>query len=216
MESVGNLVLINPQENPLDDLGARIGKRIFDIVFSALAILLIFSWLFPIIALLIKISSKGPVFFIQERTGFDNRSFGCIKFRSMNVNKDADKKQATANDSRITKIGHFIRRTNIDELPQLFNVFVGQMSVVGPRPHMLAHTEQYSNLIEYYLTRHYVKPGITGWAQINGLRGETNELWKMEKRVEFDKEYIENWTFLWDIKIIWMTIFGKKAFKNAG
>ena len=134
----------------------------------------------------------------------------------MNVNKDADKKQATANDSRITKIGHFIRRTNIDELPQLFNVFVGQMSVVGPRPHMLAHTEQYSNLIEYYLTRHYVKPGITGWAQINGLRGETNELWKMEKRVEFDKEYIENWTFLWDIKIIWMTIFGKKAFKNAG
>lgn len=216
MESVGDLVLINPQENPLDDLGARVGKRIFDIVFSTMAILLVFSWLFPIIALLIKLSSKGPVFFIQDRTGFDNHSFGCIKFRSMNVNKDADKKQATANDTRITKIGRFIRKTNIDELPQFFNVFAGQMSVVGPRPHMLAHTEQYSELIEYYLTRHYVKPGITGWAQVNGLRGETDELWKMEKRVEYDKEYIENWTFIWDIKIIWMTIFDKKAFNNAG
>jgi len=215
MESVGNLVVINPQETPLDDLGNRLLKRLFDIGFSLTAILLIFSWLFPIIAILIKLSSKGPVFFIQERTGIDQRPFKCIKFRSMNVNKEADKKQATANDSRITKIGSFIRRTNIDELPQFFNVLAGQMSVVGPRPHMLKHTEQYSELIEYYLTRHYVKPGITGWAQVNGLRGETDELWKMEKRVEFDKEYIENWELDWDLKIIWMTIFGKKAFLNA-
>lgn len=215
MESVGNLVVINPQETPLDDLGNRLLKRLFDIGFSLTAILLIFSWLFPLIAILIKLSSKGPVFFIQERTGIDQKPFKCIKFRSMNVNKEADKKQATANDSRITKIGSFIRRTNIDELPQFFNVLAGQMSVVGPRPHMLKHTEQYSELIEYYLTRHYVKPGITGWAQVNGLRGETDELWKMEKRVEFDKEYIENWELDWDLKIIWMTIFGKRAFLNA-
>lgn len=216
MESIGNLVLINPQEMPLDNLGARVWKRLFDIIFSAGIILLVFSWLFPVLALLIKISSKGPVFFVQKRTGIDNRPFGCIKFRSMSVNKDADQKQASANDVRITKIGHFIRRANIDELPQFFNVLFGQMSVVGPRPHMLKHTEQYTELIEYYLTRHYVKPGITGWAQVNGYRGETDELWKMEKRVEFDKEYIENWTFFWDIRIIWMTIFGKKAFMNAG
>ena len=216
MESVGNFVVINPQEIPLDDLGARILKRLFDIGFSLTIILLVFSWLFLIIAVLIKLSSRGPVFFVQERTGIDQLSFNCIKFRSMRVNKDADKKQATVNDKRITKLGQFMRKYNIDELPQFFNVLAGQMSVVGPRPHMLKHTEQYSELIEYYLTRHYVKPGITGWAQVNGYRGETDELWKMEKRVEYDKEYIENWTFGWDLKIIWMTVFGNKAYANAG
>jgi len=216
MESVGNLVVINPQETPLDDLGNRIIKRLFDLGFSLAIIVFIFSWLFPIIAILIKLSSKGPVFFVQQRTGIDQTPFNCIKFRSMNVNNEADKKQATAGDNRITKIGKFIRKTNIDELPQFFNVLAGQMSVVGPRPHMLAHTEQYSTLIEYYLTRHYVKPGITGWAQVNGYRGETDELWKMEKRVEYDKEYIENWEFAWDLRIIWMTVFGNKAFMNAG
>jgi Undecaprenyl-phosphate glucose phosphotransferase len=216
MESVGSLVVLNPQETPLDDMGNRLFKRFFDIVFSLTIILAVFSWLFPVIAILIKLSSKGPVFFIQKRTGIDQRPFNCIKFRSMDVNQEADSKQATANDVRITKIGAFIRKYNIDELPQFFNVLVGQMSVVGPRPHMLKHTEQYSALIEYYLTRHYVKPGITGWAQVNGLRGETDELWKMEKRVEYDKEYIENWDLDWDLRIIWMTIFGNKAYKNAG
>jgi Undecaprenyl-phosphate glucose phosphotransferase len=215
LESIGKIVVINPQEIPLDNLASRIWKRWFDIIFSMLFFLLIFFWLLPIIAILIKLSSKGPVFFVQKRTGFNNRIFNCYKFRSMQVNDCADEKQATENDTRITKMGHFLRRTNLDELPQFINVFLGQMSVVGPRPHMLKHTEQYSELIKYYLVRHYVKPGVTGWAQVNGLRGKTDELWKMQKRVMYDMEYIENWTFWWDIKIILMTIWGKEAFKNA-
>ncbi len=134
----------------------------------------------------------------------------------MKVNRQSDLKQATQNDNRITPLGKFMRRTNIDELPQFINVLWGQMSVVGPRPHMLKHTEQYANLIDHYLARHYVKPGITGWAQIRGFRGNTDELWKMEKRVQYDMEYIENWTFVWDLKIIWLTVFGSNAYKNAG
>lgn len=215
-EAIEHLVLINPQETPFDDMGNRIVKRLFDVGFSLLVIVTLFSWLFPIIAILIKLSSRGPVFFVQRRTGIDQHPFYCIKFRSMSLNDEADTRQATANDVRITRIGRFIRRTNIDEFPQFFNVLLGQMSVVGPRPHMLEHTKQYSELIEFYLTRHYVKPGITGWAQVNGYRGETNALWKMEKRVELDSEYIRNWTLEWDIKIIWMTVFGNKAFENAG
>jgi putative colanic acid biosynthesis UDP-glucose lipid carrier transferase len=133
----------------------------------------------------------------------------------MKVNHEADTKQAVKNDNRITSIGNFLRKYNIDELPQFFNVLVGNMSVVGPRPHMLKHTEQYSALIEYYKVCHFVKPGITGWAQVNGYRGLTDELWKMQKRVEYDMEYLENWNFLWDIKIIVMTLIGKNAYKNA-
>ena len=125
-------------------------------------------------------------------------------------------KQAQVNDARITSIGNFLRKTNIDELPQFINVLLGNMSVVGPRPHMLKHTEQYSALIEHYKVRHFVKPGITGWAQVNGYRGLTDELWKMQKRVEFDMEYLENWSFIWDIRIIYMTVLGKNAYKNAG
>jgi len=215
-ESVGGLVLINPQEIPLDDLGSRALKRLFDLLFSSFVILFVFSWTLPVIALLIKLSSKGPVFFVQKRTGFNNKTFTCLKFRSMQVNGDADKKQATANDHRTTRIGQFLRRTNIDEFPQFFNVFMGQMSVVGPRPHMLKHTEEYSKLIRHYLIRHYVKPGVTGWAQVNGLRGETDEFWKMEERVKHDMMYIENWAFGWDIAIIWQTLFGTEAYKNAG
>lgn len=215
MESVGQLVMINPQQIPLDDLNARFWKRSFDIFFSSLVIVLLLSWLFPIIALIIKLSSKGPVFFVQKRTGINNKTFKCLKFRSMKVNGEADIKQATAGDVRITKIGEFIRRTNIDELPQFFNVFVGQMSVVGPRPHMLKHTEQYSALIDHYLIRHYVKPGITGWAQVNGLRGETDQLWKMEDRVKYDMEYINNWTFWWDLNIIRLTVTGNESHMNA-
>jgi Undecaprenyl-phosphate glucose phosphotransferase len=216
MESVGGLVLINPQEIPLDDLGSRAAKRLFDILFSGFVILFVFTWSMPIIALLIKLSSKGPVFFAQKRTGINNQTFTCLKFRSMQVNDEADEKQATANDCRTTRIGQFLRKTNIDEFPQFFNVFMGQMSVVGPRPHMLKHTEEYSKLIKHYLIRHYVKPGVTGWAQVNGLRGETDELWKMEQRVKHDMEYIENWTFWWDIAIIWQTLFGADTYKNAG
>lgn len=133
----------------------------------------------------------------------------------MRTNKDADIRQATKDDDRITSIGNFLRKTNIDELPQFFNVLNGDMSVVGPRPHMLKHTKQYSALIEHYKVRHFVKPGITGWAQVNGYRGLTDELWKMEKRVEYDMEYLTNWTFYWDVKIIFMTVIGKNIYKNA-
>ncbi|WP_372651651.1 exopolysaccharide biosynthesis polyprenyl glycosylphosphotransferase [Draconibacterium sp.] len=214
-ESIGNMVVINPQEIPLDSVGLRVQKRIFDLVFSLTLCIFLFSWLFPIIALLIKLDSKGPVFFVQERTGINNKTFRCLKFRSMKVNNEANDKQATANDDRITKLGRLMRRTNIDELPQFLNVLSGQMSVVGPRPHMLKHTEEYSSLIDNYLVRHYVKPGITGWAQVKGLRGETKKLSAMENRVKADMEYIENWRFAWDMKIIWQTVFGRHAYKNA-
>ena len=140
----------------------------------------------------------------------------CYKFRTMTVNSDSDKIQAQLNDSRITSIGNFLRKSNIDELPQFMNVFLGNMSIVGPRPHMLKHTQQYSELIRHYKVRHFVKPGITGWAQVNGFRGLTDELWKMEKRVEYDMEYLEKWNFFWDIKIIFLTMFGNDAYKNAG
>jgi len=215
METVGSLVIFNPQEIPLDNLKLRFAKRAFDIVFSSLVILFVCSWLFPILFILIRLNSKGPLFFLQERTGINNKTFKCMKFRSMKVNKDADDKQATQGDSRVTSIGRFLRKSNLDEFPQFFNVLFGQMSVVGPRPHMLKHTRQYSELIDYYKVRHYVKPGITGWAQVNGYRGETDELWKMEKRVEYDMLYLENWTFWKDIKIIFMTLFGKKSHENA-
>ena len=215
MESVGSLAVFNPQEIPLDDMKGRFFKRVFDIVFSSLVIVFVISWLFPIICVLIKLSSKGPVFFKQKRTGINNKTFTCLKFRSMKMNNDSDSKQATNGDSRITAIGRFLRKSNIDEFPQFFNVLLGQMSIVGPRPHMLKHTDQYSQLIEYYRVRHYVKPGITGWAQVNGYRGETDELWKMEKRVEYDMNYLENWSFWWDLRIILLTVVGKKVRENA-
>lgn len=212
---LGDLTVINPQEIPLDDIEKRLIKRLFDVAFSGMIILLVFSWLFPILAIIIKLTSKGPVLFVQKRTGINNITFDCFKFRSMKVNRDANTIQATAGDSRITPIGRFMRRTNIDELPQFFNVLFGHMSVVGPRPHMLKHTEEYSQQIDNYMTRHYVKPGITGLAQVSGFRGETDELWKMEKRVQYDMKYIDNWTLWLDIKIIYLTLFDKKAFKNA-
>lgn len=215
-ESVGSFMMFNPQEIPLDRLTYRAGKRLFDIVFSLLVVILLFSWLFLLIALIIKLESKGPVFFIQRRTGINNKTFYCLKFRTMRTNQDADTRQATKDDDRITKVGKLLRKTNIDELPQFLNVLKGDMSVVGPRPHMLKHTKQYSALIEHYKVRHFVKPGITGWAQVNGYRGLTDELWKMEKRVQFDMEYLEGWTFIWDLRIIMSTLFSKSIYKNAG
>jgi len=215
LEAVGSLVVFNPQEIPLDGVKARFAKRTFDITFSSLVIVFVISWLFPILFLLIKLSSKGPIFFLQKRTGINNRTFKCMKFRSMCISANADEKQATKGDCRVTALGRFLRKSNLDEFPQFFNVLLGQMSVVGPRPHMLKHTDQYSELIDYYRVRHYVKPGITGWAQVNGYRGETNELWKMEKRVEYDMYYLDNWTFEWDLKIILLTVFGKRSHQNA-
>ena len=216
LETVGSMSLINPQRIPLDDMDSRLIKRLFDILFSGLVILFIFSWLFPLLAIAIKLSSKGPVFFRQKRTGINNKTFYCLKFRSMQVNDQADSQQACTNDLRITSIGNFLRCSNIDELPQFFNVLLGDMSVVGPRPHMLKHTTQYTELIDYYMIRQYIKPGITGWAQVNGCRGETSRLKQMEDRVDFDIEYLENWTFWWDIRIIYRTMTNKKAFNNAG
>jgi len=215
MESVGSLVVFNPQEIPLDDINSRFFKRAFDIVFSSLVILFVITWLFPLLCVLIKLTSKGPVFFKQKRTGINNRTFTCMKFRTMHMSNDADEKQATKNDSRVTALGGFLRKSNLDEFPQFFNVLIGQMSIVGPRPHMLKHTNQYSELIDYYRVRHYVKPGITGWAQVSGYRGETDELWKMQKRVEYDMSYLESWTFWWDLRIVFLTVFGKNSRKNA-
>jgi len=194
------------RREPLEFTSNRILKKVFDICFSSLVILLIFPWLFPIIMLIIKLESKGPVFFKQERSGRDNRSFMCLKFRSMHINDLAHEKQTEKGDARITKFGAFIRRTSIDELPQFFNVFWGDMSVVGPRPHMVNLAKEYSELINNYLVRQYAKPGITGWAQVNGYRGETKELIDMENRVDYDIWYIENWSLLLDIKIIIRTI----------
>ncbi|MBS7254397.1 undecaprenyl-phosphate glucose phosphotransferase [Flavobacterium branchiicola] len=199
-------VLMSIRE-PLENTANRLLKKFFDVCFSIMVIFLIFPWLFPIIIAIIKIESPGPVFFKQERSGRDNKAFACYKFRSMYVNNSSDRIQAQKGDSRITRFGAFMRKTSIDELPQFFNVFLGNMSVVGPRPHMLYHTKEYTELINSYLVRHYAKPGITGWAQVNGYRGETKKLMDMENRVEFDIWYIENWSLLLDIKIIFKTVF---------
>lgn len=202
----GNIPVLMLRKEPLEINLNRIVKNAFDFCFSLLVIVFIFSWLFPLIILMIKINSSGPIFFVQQRSGRNNESFKCFKFRTMYVNDKSDALQATKNDSRITKVGAFLRRTSMDELPQFLNVLLGNMSVVGPRPHMLSHTEQYSELINNFLVRQYAKPGITGWAQVNGFRGETKELADMEGRVEHDIWYIENWSFLLDVKIIWKTI----------
>ncbi|MDE6262217.1 MAG: sugar transferase, partial [Muribaculaceae bacterium] len=159
------------------------------------------------IAIAGKISSPGPVLFKQTRHGYSGREFTCLKFRTMKVNSDSDRKQATDRDPRKTRVGDFLRRTSLDELPQFINVWMGDMSVVGPRPHMLAHTEQYRQLIDRYMLRHMVKPGITGWAQVSGYRGNTDELWKMEKRVNADVWYIEHWSWMLDLKIIVRTVY---------
>ncbi|BDD05958.1 undecaprenyl-phosphate glucose phosphotransferase [Aureibacter tunicatorum] len=198
--------VLSIKEIPLDDPFNKFLKRSFDVLFSFLVIVFILSWLVPILGLLIKMESKGPVFFKQKRSGINNEPFWCFKFRSMGVNRDADNKQATKNDVRITKIGAFIRKTSIDELPQFINVLKGEMSVVGPRPHMLKHTEEYSKIIERFMVRHEVKPGVTGLAQAKGYRGETETTQDMKNRVTMDKFYVANWTFIFDLKIILMTI----------
>jgi putative colanic acid biosynthesis UDP-glucose lipid carrier transferase len=207
LQNLGNIPILSVRAEPLENILNRAIKRIFDIVFSLLIIVFVFSWLFPILAILIKLESRGPVFFTQMRSGRDNHAFKCYKFRSMRCDKKSEHVQATLGDPRITKIGIFLRKTSLDELPQFFNVLIGNMSTVGPRPHMLSHTEQYSQLIDQFMVRHFMKPGITGWAQINGLRGETKTTEAMLERVEADVWYLENWTFLLDVKIILLTIW---------
>jgi putative colanic acid biosynthesis UDP-glucose lipid carrier transferase len=203
----GEFPIITLRHEPLEKLGNRFKKRVFDLIFSTLVIAFLLSWLYPILAILIRLESKGPVLFKQQRSGRNDNPFCCYKFRSMTVNTASDAEQATKNDSRITRIGAFLRRTSLDELPQFFNVFKGEMSVVGPRPHMLKHTEEYRAIISQFMVRQFLKPGITGWAQVNGYRGETKEDGAMENRVKYDIWYLENWTGALDVKIIFMTVF---------
>lgn len=192
---------------PLSNPKKQFLKRSFDIAFSLFAIIFLLSWLIPLVALIVKIESNESVFFIQKRSGLNNVPFNCLKFRSMKSNRNADLQTAKKNDSRITKFGAFMRKTSIDELPQFINVFLGDMSVVGPRPHMLSQTEMYSKITKKYMTRHIVKPGITGWAQVMGARGEIFSLKDMEKRIEKDIWYIQNWSFFLDMKIIFLTLY---------
>lgn len=201
-----DIPVIARREEPLRKDKNKVVKRIFDLVFSLCVLILVFPWVFIWVAIMIKIQSPGPIFFLQERTGLDGKIFKCIKFRSMKVNDDADEIQATIDDPRKFPFGNFMRKTNIDEIPQFINVFLGDMSVVGPRPHMLKHTAEYSKLINHFMVRHFAKPGITGLAQVCGFRGETRYIDQMEGRVKKDIEYIENWTFLLDLKIIVKTI----------
>lgn len=205
LSNIGKVPILNIRENPLKRISNRYLKRTFDILFSSVFLILSPIVFIPI-AIAIKITSPGPVFFKQKRTGYLGKDFNCLKFRTMHVNKASDTQQAVRKDPRITRLGQFLRRTSLDELPQFINVWLGDMSVVGPRPHMIKHTADYSKLIDKYMVRHLIKPGITGWAQINGYRGQTEELWQMEKRVECDVWYIENWNFFLDIKIIILTV----------
>ena len=204
-EFLDDMEVFTTHEVPLENIVNRVMKRGFDIVVSFLVLLCILP-LLPFIALLIVMQSPGPVFFRQQRTGINGKVFMCYKFRSMHTNQEADRLQATEDDPRKFPFGSFMRKYNIDELPQFWNVLTGNMSIVGPRPHMLLHTQQYSQLIGSYMVRHFVKPGITGWAQVTGFRGETKELWQMEERVKRDIWYIEHWSIWLDLRIIWITI----------
>jgi len=216
LEFYDDIPVLNIRKEPLENTINRIIKRLFDITFSLFVILFIFPWLFPILAIAIKISSKGPIFFVQKRSGLHNHEFDCYKFRSMRVNRDSDRRQAIVGDERITWLGKFLRKSNLDELPQFINVFIGNMSIVGPRPHMLKHTQEYSKIIDKFMVRHLIKPGITGWAQVNGYRGATTDNRYMLKRVRYDLWYVENWSFFLDIQIILMTVFNMlKGEKNA-
>ena len=192
---------------PLDDPLSSLLKRLFDIVFSLAVILFILSWLTPLIALVIKVESNGPVFFTQLRNGHNFKSFKCFKFRSMVKNPNADLVQVSRNDSRVTVFGQLLRKTSLDEMPQFFNVLLGEMSVVGPRPHMLSHTDMYAKKIDKFMVRHFVKPGITGLAQVSGYRGEVESDKDIIGRVQHDIFYIENWSFFLDLKIIFQTLF---------
>ncbi len=208
IEEVGDFSLVRMREAPLDEIVNKRAKRIFDIIFSSMILLTVFPIVYLISAIAIKLTSKGPVIFKQLRNGEDGKPFVCYKFRTMRVldQSVADSMQAVPDDPRLTLVGRILRRTNFDELPQFWNVLKGDMSVVGPRPHMLKHTEDYRKIIGSYMVRHFVKPGVTGWAQINGFRGATETSEKMERRVHYDVYYIEHWSFSFDLEIIGKTI----------
>jgi len=197
--------VLSLQRTLLHDPITKVFKRFFDILFSLIVILFLLSWLVPLMAILIKLESRGPIFFKQGRPGIDEKEFFCFKFRSMKINKTTEK-EASKNDPRVTKIGRFIRKTSIDELPQFLNVLLGDMSVVGPRPHLWSQNKAYGNKIKKYMVRHYVKPGITGLAQVRGFRGEIETDEDMINRIKYDVFYIENWSLILDVKIIAQTV----------
>ena len=203
-EHFGDISVYTNHVEPLTLLSNRVVKRLFDICVSLLVCILLLPFI-PVIALIIRLQSAGPTFFAQDRTGMNGRPFKCLKFRTMHVNEQSDRLQATEDDPRKFAFGSFMRRTNLDEFPQFLNVLMGDMSIVGPRPHMLYHTSVYGRLIDKYMVRHFCKPGITGLSQVSGFRGETRELWQMEERVKRDLWYIENWSFWLDIRIMLRT-----------
>jgi putative colanic acid biosynthesis UDP-glucose lipid carrier transferase len=212
--NVQNLPVVSVFESPFYGVNGWL-KRVEDVVLGSLILLLI-SVPMLLIGLGVKLSSAGPIFFRQRRYGLNGEEIRVLKFRTMTVTEDGpDVKQATKNDQRVTRFGAFLRRTSLDELPQFLNVLTGEMSIVGPRPHAVAHNEMYRRMIHGYMLRHKVKPGITGWAQVNGWRGETDTLEKMEQRVNHDLHYIQNWGLLLDLKIIFKTVFGSGTRQNA-
>lgn len=216
VDYVEELPVLSLRPLPLDNPSNRFLKRALDVVVSLFVIVCILSWLLPLLALCIKVESRGPVFFTQLRSGKNNKSFRCIKFRSLRQDNILESKQVTRNDDRVTRIGRFLRKSNLDELPQFFNVLSGEMSVVGPRPHMLKHTLEFDALHQEYMVRHFVKPGVTGLAQINGFRGEIRTPELLRKRVEYDIYYLEHWSLWEDIRIILATIFvSLRGDKNA-
>jgi putative colanic acid biosynthesis UDP-glucose lipid carrier transferase len=201
-----DIPVLSLRQEPLGDPGNRIRKRLFDIVISLLIIIFVLSWLLPVLGLFIWLESSGPIFFRQQRTGKNKKVFNCLKLRSMRVNGNSDDVQATKDDSRLTRIGSFMRKRNLDEFPQFLNVLLGDMSIVGPRPHMLKHTYDYSRLTEKFMIRQFLKPGITGWAQIKGYRGEITNFEQLTERVEHDIWYMENWGLWLDVRIVFITI----------
>ena len=203
---VGTVPCLSLYISPLSNVGNRMVKRAFDVAVSLTFLCTLFPVIFAVVAVITKATMPGPIFFRQRRNGLNGKAFYCIKFRSMKVNADADRLQATKDDPRKTKWGNVMRKTNIDELPQFINVLMGSMSIVGPRPHMERHTDEYSKLIDKYMLRHVVKPGITGWSQVTGFRGETRELWQMEGRVRGDIWYLEHWSLGLDLFIMYKTV----------
>lgn len=202
----GFIPIIPSRKFPLQKPLNKFVKRAFDLIVSTLVIVFVLSWLVPLIGLLIKLESKGPVFFNQKRNGLFYKEFNCFKFRSMYVNSQAHTLQATKNDTRITKVGRFLRKSSLDEMPQFFNVFIGNMSVCGPRPHMVSLTNQYEKTVHKFKLRHYIKPGITGMAQTHGCRGEIENKRDIVNRVKYDIFYLENWSLLLDLKIVYLTV----------
>ena len=216
MQLVGDVPVLYLRREPLRKPLNRFIKRAFDVFCSSLFLCTLFPFVYVIVGFITKLTSPGPVLFKQKRNGLNGKEFYCYKFRSMRVNSQSDTLQATEHDPRKTKFGDFLRKSSIDELPQFLNVLKGDMSIVGPRPHMLKHTQEYSELINKYMVRHFIKPGITGWAQVTGCRGETKELSQMEARIRKDIWYVEHWSFWLDLRIMYLTV--KNAFhgeKNA-